>query len=169
MASGPYQAASVVTEFATRYYDALNRLIAKRMQRLGIPDAMIGIQNYPGIGAGPFVRFPYTQIGGNINPYLLPGRPAGIALDHGIFDADHPQMSNVPSWRGAALRDRIDAAIVHEYIEATLQPLAVLQGLAAAKWLHEEAVSRAPDTTIAITPGAQRILTEYRRAEGLAS
>ena len=147
--------------------DSFGKLAANLAAKWRIPDDMIGIRNYPGVDAGPFTRFASTQIGGNVNPDLMPGRQAGIALDHGIFDAAHPQMSNVPSWGSAALRDRMDAGIVHEFMEATLQPPANLQGVAAVRWVHEEAVRRAPDTTMPISPGARRILTEYRQAEGL--
>jgi hypothetical protein len=128
---------------------------------------MIGIRNQPGLDEGPFVRFPSTQIGGNVNPNLIPGRQAGIALDHGIFDAAHPDMATVPAWAAATVRDRMDAAIVHEYLEATLRPPANLQGRAAVRWLHEEAIRRGPLAAMPITPGARRILTEYRQAAGL--
>jgi hypothetical protein len=168
MPSSPYQSPNSVIDFATRYSGDLNAVVGSRMRQLGVPEDMIGIRNYPGLDEGPFVRFHSTQIGGNVNPNLMPGRQAGIALDHGIFDAGHPRMSNVPSWGRATLRDRMDAAIVHEYIEATLQPAPNLRGQAAADWLHDEAVRRAPDTTMPITPGARRILTEYRQAQGLA-
>jgi hypothetical protein len=168
MASGPYQSPNSVLDFTTRYSDELNIVVGNRMRQLGVPEDMIGIRNYPGLEEGPFVRFPSTQIGGNINPNMMPGRQAGIALDHGIFDAAHPDMANVASWGRATLRDRMDAAIVHEYIEATLQPPSTLQGWAAMKWLHETAIRHAPDTTMPITPGARRILTEYRQAAGLA-
>ncbi len=168
MASGPYQSPKYIIDFATRFYNDLNRVVGNRMRQLGVPDDMIGIRNFPGVAAGPFTRFRSTQIGGNVNPNLMPGRQAGIALDHGIFDASHPQMSQVASWGRAALRDRMDAAIAHEYIEATLQPPSQLQGPAAAQWLHEEAIWRAPDTLMPITPGARRILTEHRQAAGLA-
>jgi hypothetical protein len=168
MASGPYQSPKNVIDFATRFYNDLNRVVGNRMRQLGVPDDMIGIRNYPGIDKGPFVRFPATQIGGNVNSSLTPGRQAGIALDHGIFDADHPNMANISSWRKATLRDRMDAAIVHEYIEATLQPASLLRRKAAAKWLHKEAIRRATATAMPITPGARQILTEYRQAAGLA-
>jgi hypothetical protein len=78
------------------------------------------------------------------------------------------RMSNVSSWDGGLLRDRMDAAIVHEYIEATLQPPAHLRPQAAVDWLHEEAIRRAPETAMPIIPGARRILTEDRQAEGFA-
>jgi hypothetical protein len=168
MASGPYQSPNSVIDFTTRYYDDLNRVAGNRMRQLGVPDDMIGIRNYPGIDEGPFVRFPSTQVGGNVNPHVMPGRQAGIALDHGVLDAAHPRMGNVPSWGRATLRDRMDAAIVHEYIEATLRPSSNLRGHAAVDWLHNEAIRRAPDTTMPITPGARQILTEYRQAAGLA-
>lgn len=167
MASGPYQSPSSIINFTTRYYDDLNTVVGNRMRKLGVPDAMIGIRNYPGLDEGPFVRFPSTQIGGNINPNIVPGRQAGIALDHGILDAAHPRMGNVPSWGTATLRDRMDASIVHEYIEATLRPPLSLTGQAAVDWLHKEAIRRAPSTSMPVTPTARRILTEYRQAMGL--
>jgi len=165
---GPYQSPQSIIDFTTRYYDDLTRVAGNRMRQLGIPDDMIGIRNYPGLDEGAFVRFASTRIGGNVNAHLTPGRAAGIAVDHGIFDAGHPEMADVASWTGAALRDRMDAAIVHEYVEATLQPPSYLHGGAAAAWLHEEAISRAPHTTLPITGTARQILREYRHAAGLA-
>jgi hypothetical protein len=103
-----------------------------------------------------------------VNAHLTPGRPAGIAVDHGIFDAGHPEMANVPSWASASVRDRMDAAIVHEYIEATLQPPSYLRGRSAAAWLHNEAISRGPNTALSITHSAREILRQYRQAAGLA-
>lgn len=168
MASGPYQSPNSVIDFTTRYSSDLNIVVGNRMRQLGVPEDTIGIRNYPGLDDGPFVRFPSTQIGGNVNPNLMPGHQTGIALDHGIFDAAHPDMTNVGFWSRAMLRDRMDAAIVHEYVEATLQPPSNLQGRAAVNWLHNEAIRCSPDTTMPITLGARRILTEYRQAEGLA-
>jgi hypothetical protein len=168
MASGPYRSPNTVIDFATRFYDDLNRVVANRMRQLGVPEDLIGIHTYPGLDDGPFVRFPSTQIGGNVNAHLMPGRQAGIALDHGIFDAAHPLMSNVASWSRATLRDRMDAAIIHEYLEAPLQPPSSLRGRAAGKWLHDEAIRHAPDTTMPITPGARRILNQDRHAAGFA-
>ena len=168
MASGPYQSPDSVIDFTTRYYAELNIVLGNRMRQLGVPEDMIGIRSYPGLDEGPFVRFPSTQIGGNLNPNVMPGRQAGVALDHGIFDVAHPRMTRISSWSRSTLRDRVDTAIVHEYIEATLRPPSHLKGLAAVDWLHNEAVRRAPDTTMPITARARRILTEYRQAAGLA-
>jgi hypothetical protein len=44
---------------------------------------------------------------------------------------------------------------VHEYLEATMQRLSHLQAPAAAQWLHNEAITHAPDTLMPITPGAK--------------
>jgi hypothetical protein len=168
MASGPYQSPQRIIDFTTRYAADLNTVVGNRMRQLGVPEDMIGIRNFAGLDEGPFVRFPSTQVGGNVNPNLIPGHQAGIALDHGIFDAAHPDMAGVTSWARASLRDRMDAAIVHEYIEATLQPPSNFQGRAAVTWLHDQAIRRAPETTMPITLGARRILAEYRQAKGLA-
>jgi hypothetical protein len=131
-------------------------VIGNRMRQVGVPDEMIGFQ-YPGIDEGPLVRYPTSQMGGNINPYIFPGRRPGINLDCGVLDAGHPAMSNVPSWSKGRLRDRIDAAIAHEYTEALAKPMPGLD-------FHEQAVKFAPDTSLDISPGARQILREYRTA-----
>src|SRR5262245_5661168 len=159
-----YHSPQEIIDFAVRFYRLLNLVVRSRMLRLGIPEEMIGIRGWPGIDEGAFVRFPGSQIGGNSNPHLRPGYPAGIALDHGIFDADHPDMAAVPSWMTACVRDRMDAAIVHEFVEATLRPPFRQRGEAAAHWLHGEAIRRAPEAELSITNAARRILEEYRQA-----
>jgi hypothetical protein len=164
MVSGLYQSPTRVIEFSKRYYDDLNIVIGNRMRNLGVPEIMIGIQGYPGLDERAFTRFPMTQIGGNINPTVMSGMRCGIALDHGVLDASHPRMSQIPTWSAGSLRDRIDSAIVHEFIEATLVPPSGMIGLAAVDWLHREAVQRAPDYIMPITSRARRILQEYRQA-----
>src|SRR5271155_1422617 len=111
-----------VVDFANRYYEPLNRVIGNRMRQVGVLEEMIGFK-YPGIDEGPFVRYPTCQIGGNINPHMSPGCKPGINLDLGVLDANHPAMSKVPSWEKATLRERIDAAIAHEYTEALAKPI----------------------------------------------
>ena len=106
------------------------------------------------------MRYPTSQIGGNINPHTLPGRKPGINLDLGVLDAKHPAMSKVPSWATASLRDRIDAAIAHEYTEALANPMPGLN-------FHEQALKFAPDTPLNISSHARQILREYRTALGL--
>jgi len=120
-----------------------------------------------GVDEGAFTRFPDTQIGGNVNPNVIAGKPRGIALDHGILDTSHPSMEKVPSWAESKLSDRADAAIVHEHIESTLTPPKGLSGKQAVDWLHNEAIRRAPDTTLPISDRARVILKEYRKAMGL--
>jgi hypothetical protein len=145
-----------VVDFADQYFEPLNRAIFNRMRQLGVPEDMIGFE-YPGIEEGPFVRYLTSQIGGNINPYRLPERKPGINLDCGVLDSGHPAMSKVPSWSKARLRDRIDAAIAHEYTEALAKPMPGLD-------FHEQAVTFAPDTALNIGPIARQILREYRTA-----
>jgi len=148
-----------VVNFANRYYEPMNRVIGNRMRQVGVPDEMIGFK-YPGIEEGPFVRYPTSQIGGNINPHLFPGRKPAINLDFGVLDANHPAMSKVLSWAKASLRDRIDAAIAHEYTEALAKPMPGLN-------FHEQALKFAPDTPLNISLRARQILGEYRTVMGL--
>lgn len=147
-----------VVDFANRYYEPLNRLIGNRMRQVGVPDEMIGFK-YPGIDEGAFVRYPISQMGGNINPHVFPGRKPAINLDVGVLDADHPAMSKVPSWSKATLRDRIDAAIAHEHTEALATPMPGLD-------FHQQALKFAPDTSLNISSRARQILREYRTAMG---
>ena len=84
------------------------------------------------------------------------GQP-GINVDPAVFDANAPKMGNLPSWRLASLRDRIDAVIAHEYTEA-LAP----QGVD----FHLHAVKNAENTPLKISDWARLILEEYRQAEG---
>lgn len=124
------------------------------MRRVGIPEEMIGIEWW-GIEKGPFVRYHPPQLGGNIRVGNN-GKP-GINVDAAVFDANAPKVGNLPSWRSASLRDRIDAVIAHEYTEA-LAP----QGVD----FHIHAVENAENTPLKISNWARQILREYRRAEG---
>ena len=69
-------------------------------------------------------------------------------------------MSKVSSWSQASLRDRVEAAIAHEYTEALAQPMPGLS-------FHDQALKFAPETNLDISPGARQILREYRTAMGL--
>ncbi len=66
-------------------------------------------------------------------------------------------MGQLPSWRSASLRDRIDAVIAHEYTEVTAP-----QGVD----FHIHALKNAENTPLKITDRARQILKEYRLAEG---
>jgi hypothetical protein len=150
-----------VEDFANRYYKELNRAIGNRMRLIGVPEDLIGFK-WPGIDDGPFVRYPTAQIGGNINPHLFPGLQAAINLDYGVLDADHPAMSEVPSWATSGLCDRVNAAIAHEYTEALAQPLPGLD-------CHQQAIRLAPETPLKISACARQILRAYRTVMGLGS
>ena len=165
-----YQSPEWIVEFATRMCNELSAVIAAHMRSLGVPESMIGLRGIASIEPGqPFVRFPNTQIGGNLNAAVNPLWIPGIALDHGILDGAHPSMRGVPAWGDPTtrLRDRIDAAIAHEYTEATLVPPMELTEVARVAWLHREAIRRAPDTSLPITERARAILRQYRAALGL--
>jgi hypothetical protein len=137
MADAGYDSPKSIIDRAIRFEAVFNRAIGDRMRELKIPAEEIGIRNWVGIDETPFTRFPRTQIGGNANPDLFLNKPRGIALDHGILDKAHPRMKDVPSWAKARVRDRIDAAIAHEYIESKLTPPAHLSGKSAVDWAHD--------------------------------
>jgi hypothetical protein len=171
MAVDRYQSPIFIIEFAARMESELDAVIRTRMLQVGIPEDMIGFRGVPGFDDGrAFVRFPQTQIGGNLNPAVSPALSRGIALDHGILDVAHPAMNNVPAWSQdtTTLRDRADAAIAHEYVEATLIPFRSLIGRARIKWLHNEAIRHAPDIILPTTERAREILRQYRGTAGLA-
>jgi len=66
-------------------------------------------------------------------------------------------MGQLPSWRSAGLRDRIDAVIAHEYTEVTAP-----EGVD----FHVHALAKAENTPLKITNRARQILKEYRLVEG---
>jgi hypothetical protein len=152
-ASG-YQLPAEIADFADRYQDPLSQAIGNRMRQVGVPAEMIGVEWW-GVEKGPFVRYQPPQLGGNIRVGLN-GKP-GINVDPAVFDANVPKMGNLPSWKSASLRDRIDAVIAHEYTEA-LAP----QGVD----FHMHALKSAENTPLKISGRARQILKEYRQAEG---
>jgi hypothetical protein len=105
-----------IVDFANRYNDLLNRVIGNRMRQVGVPNEMIGFK-YPGIDEGPFVRYPTSQIGGNINPHVFPGRKPGINLDLGVLDASRPEV------------------LIYEASDGGLQLVGVEFVVIAATWL----------------------------------
>lgn len=149
-----YQLPPNLADFADRYQDPLSRAIGSRMRQVGVPDEMIGVEWW-GVDRGPFVRYHPPQLGGNIRVGLN-GKP-GINVDPAVFDADAPKMGQLPSWKSAGLRDRLDAVIAHEYTEALAPP-----GVDG----HIHAVKHAETAPLRITDRARHILREYRQAEG---
>jgi hypothetical protein len=155
MAKAPgYQLPAHVADFANQYQEPLNAAIGNRMRQVGVPDEMVGIKYY-GVDEGAFVRYDPPQLGGNIRVGTN-GKP-GINVDPAVFDANAPKMGQLPSWRSASLRDRIDAVIAHEYTEVTAP-----QGVD----FHIHALKNAENTPLKITDRARQILKEYRLAEG---
>jgi hypothetical protein len=155
MAKPPgYQLPPDIADFADRYQEPLSRVIGNRMRQVGVPEEMIGIEWW-GVDKGPFVRYHPPQLGGNIRVGSS-GKP-GINVDPAVFDGNAPKMGNLPSWRSASLRDRVDSVIAHEYTEALAPP---------GTDFHLHAVKNAENTSLKISDRARQILKEYRQAEG---
>jgi hypothetical protein len=149
-----YQLPPEIAEFADRFQEPLNYVVSDRMRRVGVPEEMIGIDWY-GIDQGAFVRYQPPQIGGNLRVDVRGRR--GINVDAAVFDADAPKVGQLPSWRSASLKERIDAVIAHEHAEVTAP-----DGVD----FHIHAVQTAENTPLRITDQARQILREYRQAEG---
>ncbi|MCG8586970.1 MAG: hypothetical protein MI757_19875, partial [Pirellulales bacterium] len=125
-----------VVRFATEFEGPLNRAVANRMRKLGVPDDMIGIKGIRHVDESPFNISQLPQGGANVNPLdprFAKGLKPGINVDMGALDVNLPGMRNVPSWKSAPLKDRIDAVIAHEYTEALAKPRRRMT-------LHEQAV-----------------------------
>ena len=144
----PADIAEHASEVAHEWADVGEVYVQKRMRELGIPDHQIGAPDY--------------QRGG-IKHAFLPGEIIGgthgtgrrLFVDSGTLNPQlnaediGPEASRV--WAKSRLRDRIDAVIAHEHLEA--------QGVA-----HDEVVQRAPDSELPIREKARRILRSM--AEG---
>lgn len=154
MAARGYELPADVADFAARNWDALNRAVAARMRRVGVPTAMIGMRFW-GVDPGAFVRYHLPQFGGNVRRDL-DGKP-GINVDAAVLDADAPKMGLLPEWRSATLKDRVDAVIAHEFTEVTAP---------VGQDFHWYAVAHAEHCRLAITDRARAILRAYRLAEG---
>ena len=112
---------------------------------LGISTEAIGSRD-PVMGHSAFM--PHERTGGGNDP------TGGLTLDSGVFIPD--LLGRLPGhreWSQARLRDRIDAAISHEYEEARHGG-------------HIEALQTAPDTLLPIREGGRLILRAMRPSEG---
>lgn len=154
-----YKPPTDVLRFSAEYEVELNAAIASRMRKIGVPEKMIGIKDMAFEGAGAFVRT-HAQAGSNLRAGIVPGKGPGINVDLGVLDVNFPQMTDVPSWGAASLKDRVDAVIAHEYTEVVARPMRGLD-------FHQQALKFAPETPLGITSGARQILREYRQAMGL--
>ncbi len=136
-------------EVAREWEDVAESYIQERMRQLGIPDHQIGAPDYQR-GSVRRVFLADEAIGGSY------GTGRRLFVDSGVLNpklnAEVIGSEASKVWAKARLRDRIEAVIVHEHLEA--------QGIP-----HDEVVERAADTDLPIGEIARRILR--RIAEGV--
>ena len=136
-------------EVAREWEDVAESYIQERMRQLGIPDHQIGAPDYQR-GSVRRVFLADEAIGGSY------GTGRRLFVDSGVLNpklnAEVIGSEASKVWAKARLRDRIEAVIVHEHLEA--------QGIP-----HDEVVERAADTNLPISENARRILRSI--AEGV--
>jgi hypothetical protein len=129
-------------EVAREWEDVAESYIQERMRQLGIPDHQIGAPDYQR-GSVRRVFLADEAIGGSY------GTGRRLFVDSGVLNpklnAEVIGSEASKVWAKARLRDRIEAVIVHEHLEA--------QGIP-----HDEVVERAADTNLPISENARRIL-----------
>jgi hypothetical protein len=131
----------------------LENYVRQRMRQLGVRPKLIGIID--DVESGAAFSLEDSMGGRNSRPARNPAvTKGGLNVDQGIFN---PELlsSKVPSWATASLRDRIDAVIIHELFEYNCRA-------ATTALRHRSAILRSPSTASDISPGARRILEEYR-------
>ncbi len=143
----PPDPADHAEEFAHRWSDKLDQYSAERMEALGVPTERIGSSDHKhGI---PWAAFnPNEREAGGVD---MGGR---INVDSGVLNPTlmkpvGPDAST--AWEKARLRDRIDAAIAHEYEEGNTGS-------------HDLAVEQAPDTALPISHEARELARRIREA-----
>ena len=177
----PAVANAAVIDFVERYLDVIERAVARRMRRVGVPVEWIGMRGVPGVTEGAFTRYPNPQVGGNLrpdHPNVVAGRwRAGINVDEAIFDSTFQafqgrgqKMVASPdaarayqlAWAIASTRTRLDAAIAHEYEELRAIATPDPPQRFGVEWPHYVAVFLAPETALLITDEARELLQLYR-------
>jgi len=145
----PVDPALHAKEVAREWEDVAESYIQERMRQLGIPDHQIGAPDYQR-GSVRRVFLADEAIGGSY------GTGRRLFVDSGVLNpklnAEVIGSEASKVWAKARLRDRIEAVIVHEHLEA--------QGIP-----HDEVVERAADTNLPISENARRILRSI--AEGV--
>jgi hypothetical protein len=144
----PADPAEHAVQFGTEYADRLEHYIEGRMHALDIPEHQFGYSDQAH-GSPWRVFFPHGGSGGGVVGDRI-GVDSGVLNPELLAKPYGPEASTV--WARSRLRDRIDAIIAHEYAEAV--------GVS-----HEEAVSLALDTPLAIRERARRILRAMAEAE----
>jgi hypothetical protein len=138
----PVNLALHAIELAREWEDVCEAYVQKRMRDLGIPEHQIGAPDYRR-GGEKHAFLPDEAIGGSN------GTGRRLFVDSGTLNPQlntemiGPEASTV--WAHSRLRDRIDAVISHEHLEAQGVP-------------HDAVVQRAPDTELPIRENARKIL-----------
>ena len=145
----PFDPADHAEDFAHRWADMLDRYAAERMEGLGIPPEQIGSADR--LHDIPWCAFnPYERDGGGLAPG---GR---INVDSGVLNPEWNARQIGPvaraAWGRSRLRDRIDAAITHEFEE----------GRGGS---HEFAVEHAPETDLPVGGRVRALLRAIRLRE----
>jgi hypothetical protein len=128
--------------------DVAEMFTQQRMRELGIHEHEIGAPDYRR-GGQKHAFLPDEMIGGSNGTGRRLFVDSGALNPHLNAQAIGPTASII--WAKSRLRDRIDAIIAHEHLEAQDIP-------------HDEVVQRAPDTELPIGENARKILLSM--AEG---
>jgi hypothetical protein len=138
----PSGIAEHASQVAREWEDVVESYVRRRMRELGLPANLIGQPDYG--GDGKWRAFDaFEQEGG--------GNTTGIVIDSGVLN---PELFRGKKggriYRELTLRERIDAAIAHEYEE-------LRQGS------HAAALKAAATTELPIMPGARRLCVAMAR------
>jgi hypothetical protein len=138
----PADIAEHASEVAWEWEDVAERYIRRRIRELGIEERLNGEPDYG--GSGRWRAFdPEGEQGG--------GCVTGVVVDSGVLNPELLKGKKggriYPRLR---LRDRIDAAIAHEYAELH-------------HGTHAEALKAAAKTELPILPGARRLCQAMAR------
>lgn len=141
----PADPADHAQDFAHRYADRLDWLVAIKMEKLGIANDQIGSNDHNrGLIRAAFN--PWEREGGGNGP----GRQ--INLDSGIFNPDLMKRFGRKAhkaWRDSSVDTRAESAIAHEYEKAKTGS-------------HVLAVERAPHTELPISHEARELARVIR-------
>ncbi len=144
----PPDPADHAQDIALRYARELEYLVSQRMLDLGVDPRQIGASDHQhGIRHAAF--HPHYRTGGGVTP---DGR---INLDSGLLNPEllaYLGGEAAKAWGESRWRDRLDAAIAHEYEEAK-------------GGSHEYAYEHAPDTELPIGEHSRRLLRAIRDGE----
>jgi hypothetical protein len=136
-------------DFAERYAEPMNYHVENRMMELGISPAQIGVGD-PDHGIRHAAFMPHECDGGGNTPGGRLNLDSGI-LNVDLFERLGPTVSD--AYAKARLRDRMDAAIAHEYEE--------FRGGGS----HQYAFDHAPETELPIRREARQLARAIRDGE----